>query len=152
MRRHLSVILALAMFFLAALCQGVLAQNKPAGKGGGQPKQQVRTIFDYQKELGLTEKQSNDIKTLFASLKARLEDLNKNRKDATEALKILISKEADLKQIRAKLQEIADLSVESGCADIEASRKINAVMTPDQLKKWRSIQAEARKTKAKKKK
>ena len=59
--------------------------------------------------------------------------------------------EADLKQIRAKLQEIADLSVESGCADVEASRKINAVMTPEQLKKWRSIQAAAREAEAKKK-
>jgi Spy/CpxP family protein refolding chaperone len=151
MRRHLPVILALAMFFLAALCQGAPGQSKAIGKPGKQTKQQVRTIFDYQKELGLTEKQINDIRTLYMVLKARLEALNKNRKDDTEALKILISKEADLKQIRAKLQEIADLSVESGCADVEASRKINAVMTPEQLKKWRSIQAAAREAEAKKK-
>jgi len=59
-------------------------------------------------------------------------------------LEDLTEKEADLEGIRRKLREISELRINLRIQDLEASRKINRVLSSEQLKRWRGIQAAAR--------
>jgi len=114
----------------------VNAQIAPAPERG-------RTIFDYKKELNLSDRQEQDIKTV-------LEDLNKDVRVTRAKVTLidvevgdLIKKEADVEQIRKRLRELFDLQIALKMADIVATRKINGTLSPEQLKRWRAIQAEA---------
>ena len=47
---------------------------------------------------------------------------------------------------KKKLTEISQVQIDMRMLDIETARKINKVMTPEQLAKWRDIQAKMRKS------
>ena len=103
-----------------------------------------QTIFDYKADLNLSDKQEEDIRALLADLnkevrlgQAKLTILNSELED-------LIKTEGDLEQIRKKVKEAFDLQANVKFADIAATRKINRVLSPEQLKRWRSIQEAAR--------
>jgi hypothetical protein len=107
--------------------------------------ERARTIFDYKKELNLTDRQEQDIKTI-------LEDLNKEVRVTRAKLTLLdvevsdlIKNEGDLEQIRRKLKDAADVQVALRLADLVATRKINKTLSPEQLKKWREMQSAAAK-------
>lgn len=107
--------------------------------------QQVPTIFSYKTELGLTDDQVNRMQTrlkaLQTSVSASREKLNALQKD----YQALVSNESTpLPTIEAKLKEIAAVQVASQMEDLKASRDILAILSADQLKKWRGIQAAAR--------
>ena len=130
------VLTAAALVFCAAPV--ISAQVAP------QP-ERARTIFDYKKELNLSDRQEQDIKTI-------LGDLNKEVVVTRAKLTLLevevgdlIKNEGDLEQIRKKLKDAADIQVALRLADIAATRKINRTLSPDQLKRWREIQAAAAK-------
>ncbi len=55
----------------------------------------------------------------------------------------LIKQEGDLEQIRKKLKDASDIQVALRMADIVGTRKIHKILSPDQLKKWRELQAAA---------
>jgi hypothetical protein len=103
----------------------------------------VKTIFDYKQELNLSDKQEQDIKTILTGLSQEVRvtraKLTLIDVEATD----LIKKDGDLELIRKKLKDAADIQVDLKMADIVATRKINQVLTPEQLKKWRSLQASA---------
>jgi len=118
------------------------AQTAPAAPGAQAP--QGRTIFDYKADLSLTDRQEREIKNVLTELNKRLR-LDRARLTLLDSeVEELIIKEADLEQLRRKLREIADLQVNLRIADIEATRKINRTLSPEQLKRWRSIQEAAR--------
>jgi NH3-dependent NAD+ synthetase len=130
-----SVVSNFLVFFLLA-ASPVNAQTAP-------PPERGRTIFDYKKDLNLSDRQEQDIKNI-------LEDLNKEiRVTRAKATLIdveigdLIKKEGDLEQIRKRLRELYDLEIALKMADIVAGRKINGTLSPEQLKRWKAIQAEA---------
>lgn len=157
-----------AAWFLALPCSLALllvlgigrapAQDRPADKGpkpadnGGEaaPAETARTekaagtIFDYKQEIGLSDQQVADIRQAVEALvkQARLQQAR--LVIAADELETLNSAEADLKDIRAKLMEIATLQVDMRYNDIATSRKINGLMTPAQLAKWKKIQEQAR--------
>jgi Spy/CpxP family protein refolding chaperone len=104
------------------------------------PSQQKQmTIFDFKKEIGLTDDQENKLKavlfdgqSLVNSYKAQLNFLG------TE-LSSMIDKKEDIHLIRTKLTEISKIQIDLTCDDIESGRKINAILTSEQLKKWEEI-------------
>jgi len=51
-----------------------------------------------------------------------------------------MKKESDLEQIRKNLMDQANLQASISYDDFGASRKINKVLSADQLAKWRDIQ------------
>jgi len=51
-----------------------------------------------------------------------------------------MKKESDLEQIRKNLMDQANLQASIRYDDFAASRKINKVLSADQLAKWRDIQ------------
>ena len=103
----------------------------------------VRTIFDYKQELNLTDQQEQAIKTVLADLD---KDIRVTRAKLTlidVEVGDLIKNEGDLEKIKKDLKDGADLQVALRLADIVATRKINKVLSSEQLKKWRAIQASA---------
>lgn len=151
-----SAIVVFALVFLPG-APASAAQTAPATKASpspapaltpAQPTQaapaQGRTIFDYKDDLKMTDKQEQEIRTI-------LQNLNKDARLSNARLVIidsefedLMNKESDVDLIRKKLREAADIRITMRIADIEATRKINRVLSADQLKRWRGIQAAAR--------
>jgi Spy/CpxP family protein refolding chaperone len=103
-------------------------------------KQEVKTIFNYKKELGLTEKQSEDMKALVSKLQALLNEKGREISELRNGLGDMIKNKDNLSAVRSQLRKIADLQVEISYNDIETARKIEGVLTSAQMKKWQAIQ------------
>jgi hypothetical protein len=145
-----NIAIGLAVVFAAAfLIQATPAPTPPAKQPAPQAQPaQGQTIFDFKSELNLSDKQEQDIKSI-------LGDLNKNVRLGSAKLTILnseleelIKNDGDLEQIRKRVKEAFDLQANLKFEDIAATRKINRVLSPEQLKRWRSIQDAARQQQA----
>ena len=135
-RTRLTTVLMCAVFLFALyFASPSAAQAEPSQQDEGQPK----TIFSYKKEVGLTDDQENKIKAiLFDDQSSMNSDRNKLQELGAE-LSEMIKEKKDIKLIKNKLTEISKIQVEVTCRDIESGRKINNVLTPEQLKKWDDI-------------
>jgi len=102
------------------------------------------SIFDYKAELNLSDAQIMKMKEMIDELNKENRLTQARRALADAELQNLIEKEAEIQQIRTKLREASEISIAGRIADIEYARKINAVMSSSQLKKWREIQATGR--------
>ena len=100
------------------------------------------SIFDYKKELTLTDKQEKNLKDIIAKLQSYLTDKQKELKGAQVELSNMISETADLDNIKAKIHDIANIQADATYEDIVSNRAIETELTGTQLTKWRSIQAE----------
>ena len=118
-------------------------QKAPAANAPAQA-QQPKTIFDFRKDLGLTDKQAGDIQKLMADLQKTLTDKGQEVSTLRQKLSDLINNKGDMEQIRKALRQVADIQVDNSCLDIETSRKVEAVLTADQLAKWKDIQKKSR--------
>jgi hypothetical protein len=135
---------AALMLPTAALAQ-TPAPAAPAGAPAVQPgRKQVTTIFAFKKELGMTDKQENDIKSALKSLSVTLKPMQEKKMTLLKEYIQLRDSEAPLPQMKAKLQEISAVEIDMTLADISGSRRINSILSKDQLAKWRDIQKKAR--------
>jgi hypothetical protein len=125
----------LALFIVLGFVPLSLAQQPAADQ---QPV--VKTIFDYQKEIGLSEKQGTDMKKLAMDLQTTLNEKAKELMTLRTGLGEMIKGKEDIAAIKKQMQKIASLQVDNSCLDIQASRDIEAIMTKDQLNKWKDIQ------------
>ncbi|MBM3461039.1 MAG: hypothetical protein FJX76_02960 [Armatimonadetes bacterium] len=126
----------------------VIAQNPnidPTVSAAPQQTQKAKTIWDYSKELNLTDKQTTDMKAAFADLQTSVKSKAPQLQTLAKQLNDLLKSEAPLEQIKPKLAEIYAIRLDLHMADIATARKINAIMTKDQLAKWREIQQKNRK-------
>jgi len=101
-------------------------------------------IWDYPKELGLSDSQAKQIKSLFAQLQKELGTLQKKMVANEMQIRGLIAEEAPLDEIKAKVRKVSDIQVDARMLDIGFSRKINALLKPEQIERWRAIQAKTR--------
>lgn len=151
-----SLLLILLIWSLAGcLFQTAGAQEKgtekstqtPAGTPSNKPsagREKLKAIWDYDKELGLSQYQVKRIKELVIDLSKQLTALEDKLKTAELKLQDMVDREAVLEQIKLELQKIAAIQVEIRYADIKISREINHVLTREQLAKWRKIQEKVR--------
>ncbi|MFH0753962.1 MAG: hypothetical protein V2A70_05295 [Candidatus Omnitrophota bacterium] len=116
------------------------AVKTPAAEMSQAQKQGMKTIFDYQKEVGLTDKQVGDMQKIMNDLQTTLNDKAKDLTTMRQDLTAMINKKDEIKNIKALMQKIANLQVENSCMDIEASRKVEEIMKPDQINNWKEIQ------------
>ena len=133
--------------FCTLSLMGAHAQSpSPAGcaspiPGPSASPSQPTSIFDFKDQIGLKPDQVKAIKgeanTLIAYLNS---EQGKLQSEQMELVK-LIQTEGPLDQIHQHLTAIANMRVEMQMHDIETGRRINKIMTPDQLKKWHDIQA-----------
>lgn len=104
----------------------------------------ARTIFDYQAELGLSDKQVSLMKTELANLNSAVKQSQEQIRTLEQEYAALLQQNAAVPACKSKLQQIANATVAMRLNDLQTSRRITGVMTPAQLKKWRDIQAEQR--------
>jgi len=109
------------------------------------PRQQtaVKTIFDYKADLNLTDDQVKKIREQLSALDKEVRVLRARLTIADVDLQGLLEKDGDINEIKKKVKEAFDIQASIRIADIEAARKINGILRPEQIKKWREIQAEA---------
>ncbi len=112
--------------------------NSQASPNNGQ--QNVRMIWDYKTELGLTDEQVAGIKDAITGFQKEVVELRAKFQVVEIDLQNLIQKKADLPTVKAKLQESAAIQVDLRLADIETARKIDDILSPEQAKRWREIQ------------
>ena len=124
----------LALFLVLGFASVSFAQQPAAD----QPV--VKTIFDYQKEIGLTDKQVTDMKKLTTDLQTTLNGKDKDLMALRNDLGEMIRSKQDIAAIKKQMQKIANLQVDNSCLDIQASRSIEAIMKQEQLNKWKEIQ------------
>jgi len=107
-------------------------------------KQEVKTIFSYKKDLGLTDKQEADIKKIITDLQNTFTEKGKKLLGLRQELGQMLKDRANLNIIRKKIEEMGRIQMDNTYMDIESSRKIENILNFQQLTKWQNIQKESR--------
>lgn len=135
MAKRLTLVLIISIVCISFIRNGIsFAQNK-AGE----------SIFEYKKELSLTDDQEKNIHDIIAKLQSYLTDRTKEMNGLRTELNKMIADKADLYKIKAKLRAIAQVQADAGYEDVVSSRAIENELTAMQLSKWHNIQEEFRK-------
>lgn len=129
---------------LAGLAITLLVAGGPAYPQTAPQPAQGKTIFDFKADLKLTDKQEKDIREVLTDLNKELQVTRAKMTILSFELEDLLKKEANLEQIKKNLKDQADLQANLRYADVVATRGVNKVLTPDQLTRWKSIQATGR--------
>jgi Spy/CpxP family protein refolding chaperone len=108
----------------------------------GQTEAQTKTIYQYKTELGLTDKQESDLKKILVDFQVYFTDKKKVLAALQKELGGMISKKEDMNKIRKQMEKMARAQVDASCYDIETARKVETILTPEQMAKWRTIQAD----------
>lgn len=132
---HLKLLL-LALAFLA-LGGASFAQKAPQGK-------KIKTLVDYRAELGLTDAQVSDITEALRSFKTNVTEQRKLLTQSEQEYSKLVSDHAPLDQVKQKLRQVTDANFNLRYADVLTSRKVEGILSTEQLSKWRDIQAKVR--------
>ena len=126
------------------VCGSCFAQDASASKPA-QPEAGIRTIYQYKAELGLTDKQESDLKKVLGDFQIYFIEAQKTLAALQAELGDMITKKEDIKKIRKQLEKMAVTQVDASCFDIETSRKVEGIFTPEQWAKWKAIQADFQK-------
>lgn len=103
------------------------------------------SIFEYKKELSLTDDQEKNLRDIMAKLQGYLTDRSKEIDGLRAELNKMIADKADLYKIKVKLRAIAQIQADASCEDIASSRSIEKELTATQMSMWRGIQEDFRK-------
>ncbi|MBU2222143.1 MAG: hypothetical protein KJ722_05935 [Candidatus Omnitrophica bacterium] len=101
---------------------------------------EIKTIFDYKDELGLSKNQIESIRTLVDKLKAIFDGNNKKLNNLRNELGAMLKNKEKLGQIKEQLIKISNIQIENSYADIETSRNIEGILFTEQLNKWKEMQ------------
>jgi len=142
--------LVLAVVLGLCLVGNAFAEEKKEAPVDQKQQIVVKTIFAYQKELGLSDKQVQTLKDKLAEFQKFLVEKREVLIGFQKELNEMINKREALKLIRKKLEQIAGTQVDISYTDVETSRSIESSLTSSQLDKWKVLQAEARKEAQKK--
>ncbi|MDQ7825828.1 MAG: hypothetical protein RDV48_23705 [Candidatus Eremiobacteraeota bacterium] len=107
----------------------------------------MKTIFDFEKELGLSADQTKKLKDQVNSFNKEIASNNDKLKAANKELGDLINANAALDKIKEKLQQIGAIELDIRLANVKTSKVVNETLTKDQLAKWREIQKRERQVK-----
>jgi len=110
--------------------------SSPAAQG------EYKTILDYKNELSLTDSQVKNLQELANKTRQYVIEKRKALISLSSELNDLINKKADLKLIRNKLEQMAMLRVDITYSEIEAARRLENILTPSQMQKWKDIRQE----------
>lgn len=135
------IILVILMMSISTASFAQTAPIAPISKEtASAAKPPMKTIFDFQQEIGLSDRQIEDIKKIIEDLQKSFENKAKDLQEMREALTVMLKEKKDLKVIRKQFEKIAAIQVDSSIKDIDASRKIEAVMSKEQFGIWKDIQ------------
>jgi Spy/CpxP family protein refolding chaperone len=130
------------MLVVGLMASNGFAQDVPAAKNDGNLNQQdkMKTIFSFKDDLAITDDQELKLKALLYDEQSFLDADNSTLKSLGNQLSQMIDKKEDMQVIKSKLEEIAKIQVEVSYRNIEDTRSIETILTPEQLDKWRDIQ------------
>ena len=131
MRKLAFISIAIIMGLMFAGMSVSFAENKSGS-----------SLFDYKKELSLTDKQEKNLKDILAKLQTLLTVKQKELDGLRAELSKMITESADLNKIKTKINDIAKIQADATYEDIASNRAIETELTGTQLTKWRGIQAE----------
>jgi Spy/CpxP family protein refolding chaperone len=144
------ILLAVCAIFV---CANGFAQNADTAKtaapqgasGAGQPQVAMKTIFEYKKELSLTDKQEKDLRDTLEKFQKYMVDRRNDLNAMQVQLNDMITKKENTGAIRKQLEKMSAVQVNASIFDIETSRKVESILTPIQIERWKNIQAEFQK-------
>ena len=103
------------------------------------------SIFEYKKELSLTDRQEKNLRKILSKLQDYLVVKKKELDVLRAELSKMIVEKADLYRIKAKLRTIARIQADASYEDIASVRAIEKELTLSQMSRWRGMQEEFRK-------
>ncbi|MFN8611872.1 MAG: hypothetical protein U0931_30285 [Vulcanimicrobiota bacterium] len=109
-----------------------------SGQAWGRP----ATIFDYSAQLKLQESQTQSLRNLLQDLRQENERLQAALIQEERKFRQLVAQQAELGTIRKSLDSIRDLRVSLRMLDLQTQRKLENVLSAEQLGQWRAIQAQ----------
>lgn len=98
-----------------------------------------KTILDYEKELKLTPQQKDKIKIYLEDLKKKNKEIVTMVNAIDKQVLSLLENNQELEIISKKVKESFDLRAEALIAEIEIARKIEKLLSFEQLNKWKEI-------------
>lgn len=107
----------------------------------------IKTIFDYASELKLSNEQVKGIRDVLLELNKNVTVSKAKLVILTNDLQDLIVKDGDIALIKTRIKEAFDIQANMSIDDIVGARRINSILTPEQIKKWHEIQAASAKKK-----
>lgn len=107
------------------------------------------SIVTYKKELGLTDAQVKSIQQVMDDYRKQAGPLDANVRSAEAQANADLTSHADLPAIKAHLKAYYDARFELHYADLASGRRLESLLTKEQLERWRTLQAEARKKNSK---
>lgn len=113
------------------------AKPKPEGR-------KIKTLVDYKAELGLTDAQITEIGEALKSFQTTITEQRKLLTQYETEYSKLLSDHAPLEQIKQKLRQVTDTNFNLRYADVLTSRKVEGILSADQMSKWRAMQAKVR--------
>ena len=111
------------------------------------PQNKTKTIFDFEKELGISADQLKKLKDSVNSFNTDIKDQNEKLKQANKELGDLVNSEASLDKIKEKLTQIGAIELNIRLTNVKLSRSVSEILSKDQMKKWREIQKRERQAK-----
>ena len=132
----------LLISLLALLAASAVAQEDTAPPA--QQPRKIKTMLDYQKELGLTDKQVTEIKETLTNFQTNVLKLRNAWIKSEVGYKKLIQDHASLEDIKKHLIVNAQLRVNMRYLDVVTSRKVEKILKPEQLEKWKALQTKMR--------
>jgi len=113
----------------------IFAQQPPSSPVRPKPK----TVLDFKEELGLKTPQLEKLKAIIDNFEKAAQPLREKIVSQNREIRQLLDKEADLSVVKPKLREVFSLQADLMVLELEAGRKIERELTPEQLNKWKAI-------------
>lgn len=137
MKKLLTLFMLLVILSGAALAEGESEKKAEA-------KKPIKTMLDYRAELGMTDEQVKEVSEALKSFQATVSEQRAALQKQEGEFKALLAADAPLSDIKAKLRQISDTRFNLRYADVLTSRRVSEALKPEQMKKWRDIQAKVR--------
>ncbi len=104
----------------------------------------VKTLLDYKKELSLSESQVKEIKETLSAYQTVVAQQRKSLMQYEKQYSSLVAGRAPIDQIKQKLRQVTDTTYTLRLSDVQTARKVESILSADQLKKWREMQGKVR--------
>lgn len=132
----------LLLLLLMSMLMPVWGQES---EGKEKSPQKIKTLVDYKPELGLSDEQVQGITTALKDFQARVVELRKQIKESEAGFKKLLGEQAPLAKLKEQLKTTSDLQFQLRYLDVVTARRVEGILSAEQLEKWRKIQADVRK-------
>lgn len=131
-------LLPLLLALILAVATGVGAEDTAKGQ------RKLKTLVDYKTELSLTNTQVDEIGKALQSFHDITSKQRKLLNEYEAEYAKLVADKAPLDQVKQKLRQVTDTNFNLRYADVLTSRKVESILSAEQLSTWRGIQAQVR--------